>query len=174
MITVTVSDNGGTQSGGVNTASAQFTVVVNPVNQPPTLSPITIPAAILENAGTQSLVISGIGSGPGDPVQNSTVTAASGNTGLIPSVGVTYTSPNTLGALSYTLAPNASGTAVITVTVTDDGGLSVQRSLHGHRHAGQPAAPDQHDPGPHHDPREYPWPADDQPVGHQCRPGRPG
>ena len=118
VITVTVTDNGGTANGGVNTASQQFTVVVNPVNQPPTLSPIANPAAILENAGTQSLVVSGISSGLGDPVQVLSVTAASGNLGLIPTVGVTYTSPETLAALSYTPTPNASGSAVITVTVT--------------------------------------------------------
>ena len=74
-------------------------------------------------------MVSGISSGLGDPVQNLTVTAASGNVGLIPSVGVTYTSPDTLAALSYTPTPNASGSAVITVTVTDSGGLTVQRSF---------------------------------------------
>ena len=133
VITVTVTDNGGTSNGGVNTASQQFTVVVNPVNQPPTLSPIANPAAILENAGTQSLVISGISSGLGDPVQHLTVTAVSGNVGLIPTVTVTPATsfPETLttAALSYTPTANASGSAVITVTVTDDGGLSVQRSF---------------------------------------------
>ena len=74
-------------------------MVVNPVNLPPTLNPIANPAAILENAGTQSLVVSGITSGIGDPVQNLNVTASSGNLGLIPNVAVTYTSPADAGGL---------------------------------------------------------------------------
>ena len=87
-----MTDNGGTANGGVNTATSSFTVVVNPVNQPPTLAAIPNPAPILENAGTQSLVISGIGPGPGDPVQGLTVTAVSSNTGLIPNPSCPTTS----------------------------------------------------------------------------------
>ena len=124
VITVTVTDNGGTTSGGVNTFSQQFTVTVNPVNQAPTLTTIANPAAILENAGTQSVVISGIGSGVGDPTQSLTVTASSGNVGLIPNVAVTYTSPQTVGALTYTPVANVSGSAVIFVTITDNGGTA--------------------------------------------------
>ena len=124
MITVTVTDNGGTTSGGVNTFSQSFTVMVLPVNQPPVFNTPANPAAILENAGTQSLIISGIGPGLGDPSQVLSVSAASGNPGLIPNVGVTYTSPQSLAALTYTPVANASGTAVITVTVTDNGGTA--------------------------------------------------
>ena len=39
-ITVTVTDNGPTGGANVNTFSQTFNVVVNPVNQPPTLAPI--------------------------------------------------------------------------------------------------------------------------------------
>ena len=46
-ITVTVLDNGGTANSGINTTSQIFTVTVNPVNQPPTINPITNPAADL-------------------------------------------------------------------------------------------------------------------------------
>src|SRR5262249_31804664 len=109
---------------GINTFSRQFTVTVLPVNQRPTLATIANPAAVLQNAGTQSVVINGIGSGPGDPTQVLSLTAPSGNTGLIPSVAVTYTSPQTSAALTYTPRPNVSGTAVITVTVTDNGGTA--------------------------------------------------
>ena len=41
-ITVTVTDSGGTANGGVNTFSRAFNVNVTPVNQAPTLNPITV------------------------------------------------------------------------------------------------------------------------------------
>ena len=51
-----------------------------------------------------------------------TVFATSNNTALIPNPTVNYTSPTTTGTLTYTPVPNASGTAVITVFVMDNGG----------------------------------------------------
>ena len=50
MVTVVVTDNGGTTNGGVNTATATFTVVVNPVNQQPTINPINN-VTIVQNSG---------------------------------------------------------------------------------------------------------------------------
>ena len=44
--------------------------------------------------------------------------ASPGRTGAL---AVNYTSPNTTGTLTYTALPFASGTATITVTVTDSG-----------------------------------------------------
>jgi hypothetical protein len=82
------------------------------------------PAAVLENAGTQTLTLSGIGSGATNETQVLTVTATSSNTALIPDPAVSYTSPNATGSLSYTPVAKASGTATITVTVTDDGGTA--------------------------------------------------
>jgi hypothetical protein len=126
-VTVGLKDNGGTANGGVDTSPAQsFTITINPVNDPPTLDPIPDPAAINEDAGLQTVNLSGIGPGGGaDEVgQVLTVTAASGNTALIPDPTVNYTSPNATGGLTYTPVTNANGTAVITVTVTDNGGGS--------------------------------------------------
>src|SRR5271168_5375116 len=40
FITVTVMNNGSTAGGGSNTFQRTFTVMVTPVNQPPTLDPI--------------------------------------------------------------------------------------------------------------------------------------
>ena len=45
----------------------------------------------------------------------------SGNTGVIPNPTVTWVSPSPTGSLAYTPVANASGSAVITVTVTDGG-----------------------------------------------------
>jgi hypothetical protein len=116
LITVTVNDGGASN----NITTQTFTVTVNPVNDPPTLNPIANPAAINEDAGLQTVSLSGITAGGGES-QTLTVTATSGNTNLIPNPAVTYTSPNTTGSLSYTPVANASGTALITVTVNDGG-----------------------------------------------------
>ncbi len=147
-LTLVLTDNGGTANGGVNQSAAQvFTITVTAVNDPPTLDAIADPAAILEDAGLQTVNLTGITAGPGESAQPLQVTASSNNTGLIPNPTVTYTSPAATGSLSYTPVANASGTAVITVTVTD-GGLDDnlgdarrQRDrrpdLHGHRHRRQ-------------------------------------
>ncbi len=116
-ITVTVTDGGGL------TASDSFTLTVNPVNDAPTLSAIANPAAISEDAGIQTLSLSGIGAGGGES-QTLSVSATSANTALIPNPTVSYTSANTTGSLSYTPAANANGSATITVTTTDDGGTA--------------------------------------------------
>lgn len=102
-------------------------------NHRPTLDTISDPAAILEDAGAQTINLTGIGAGAGEN-QELTVTASSANTDLIPNPTVTYISPNATGSLGYTPVANASGTAVITVTVTDDataGGaaLSIARTF---------------------------------------------
>lgn len=125
VITVTVTDNGGTANGGSNTISRSFTVTVNSVNDAPTLNSIPNPAAIDEDAGAQTINLTGISSGPpNEASQSLVVTAVSSNPGLIPDPVVTYTSPNATGSLSYTPVANASGTATITVTVTDNGGTA--------------------------------------------------
>src|SRR6185503_4523338 len=121
-ITVTVTDNGGTLNGGVDTVSRTFTVTVTAVNDAPTLAVIPNPVAILEDAAQQFINLTGIGAGGGEAGQVLTVSATSDNLGLIPNPTVTYTSPNATGTLSYTPVANQNGTATITVTVTDNGG----------------------------------------------------
>ena len=121
-ITLELHDDGGTANGGDDTSGQQtFTITVTAVNDPPTLDPIADPAPILEDAGLQTVNLSGITAGPGEIAQPLQVTASSNNTAVIPNPTVSYTSPNTTGSLSYTPVVNASGSAVITVTVTDGG-----------------------------------------------------
>ena len=123
VITVTVTDNGGTALGGINTFTRTFTVTVTPVNDAPTLNGITDSAPILEDAALQTINLTGITAGGGES-QTLTVTATSSNPALIPNPTVSYTSANATGSLSYTPASNLSGSAVITVTVTDTGGTA--------------------------------------------------
>jgi uncharacterized repeat protein (TIGR01451 family) len=111
-IDVTVVD----ADGGSNTTS--FVLTILPVNDPPTLggiSDLTIP----EDSPLQTVQLGGITSGAPDEVQSLTITAVSGNRTLIPDPAVIYTSANLTGRLEFTPLPNANGTAVITVFVSD-------------------------------------------------------
>ncbi len=110
-ITVTVSD-------GEFSASDTFTLTVNPINDAPTFDAISNPAGINEDAGLQTINLSGVGAGPLES-QTLLVTATSSNTALIPHPAVSYTSPNSSGSLSYTPVANANGSATITVTAND-------------------------------------------------------
>jgi hypothetical protein len=78
---------------------------------------------LLENAGLQTIGLSGIGAGAANESgQTLTITATSDNPALIANPTVTYSSPAVTGTLSFTPIANASGTATITVWVSDDGG----------------------------------------------------
>ena len=92
------------------------------VNQPPTLAPISN-LTTNEDAGLVTVSLTGISAGGGEN-QTLTVTATSGNTALIPNPTVTYTSPDTTGTLTFAPVTNASGTAIITVIVRDNGGTA--------------------------------------------------
>ncbi len=106
-----------------NTAMTTFDVTVTPVNDAPTINAISDPAAIPADSPQQSVNMSGISAGPNES-QTISITATSSNTGLIPNPSVTYTSPNTSGFLQYTPVAGQSGTAVVTVTVMDNGGTA--------------------------------------------------
>ena len=83
-ITVTVMDNGGTANGGVNTTTQTFNITLTPVNQQPTFT-VTTPAPINENAGQQTVPVTGISVGQGD-----TATAnASINNGAVSAITIT-------------------------------------------------------------------------------------
>ena len=120
-ITVTVTENGGTVTGGTTTVSQSFNVTVTPVDQAPTLNPIPQPNPIAENASQQSVTISGLGVGPGNTGLTLSVSATSNNTALISSVAVNYVPNNPTGTLLYTPVSGASGTALITVLVMNNG-----------------------------------------------------
>src|SRR5262249_53713772 len=98
-------------------------VALPDVNLPPTLDPIPDPAPLPGNSGAHAINLTGISAG-GAEVQTLTVTASSSNPVVIPNPTVTYSSPNGTGSLSYTPVTNQSGAAVITLTVTDDGGTA--------------------------------------------------
>jgi hypothetical protein len=119
-ITLSVSD-------GSLTNSATFNLAVAPVNDPPTLDPLT-DLTLYRSPQSYSVPLTGIGAGAPNENQTLNITAQSSNPGQIPNPGVTYTSPNTAGTLAID-RPTA-GSATITVTVEDNGGTD---------HGGQPS-----------------------------------
>ncbi len=117
VVTVTVNDGGNNN----NTISRQFTVRINPINDPPTLDVIADPAPILENAEAKTLTLHGITTGAPNENQKITVTATSSNKDLLPDPQVNYKTPDATATLTYKPNTNKFGTAEVTVTVTDDG-----------------------------------------------------
>src|SRR5262249_32932870 len=114
-ITITVSD---TQGGS---ASDSFLFAVNPVNDPPTLAPIsnlTVP----ENTGPHTVPLSGIGTGAADELQTLAVRGWSSDPAFIQPT-VSYSQGNTSGTLTFTPAHGSTGVVTIMVTV-DDGALA--------------------------------------------------
>lgn len=110
-ITVTVTD------GKNAPLSRSFTVTVKDMNAAPTLDAIAN-VTLAKNSGLKTVQLTGISAGAGES-QTLVVTASSSNPGLIPTPKVTYSSPSSTGSLSFTPVTDASGTAVITVTVND-------------------------------------------------------
>jgi hypothetical protein len=118
-VTVQLQDNG----GGTDTSAAQmFTITVNPVNDAPTFAKGTDPT-VNEDSGSQILNgwATGISAGPADESgQTLTFVVSNTNNGLFsvqPAVGPT-------GTLTFTPAPDANGSATVTVVLQDSGGTA--------------------------------------------------
>ena len=123
--TVTVSDGGGTASGGVDTSVTQtFTLTVNAVNDRPTFS-ASNPSAVVENSGAQTLAVwASFSAGPANESGQSVLSYTVNN---ISNASLFSVAPSiaTNGTLTYTPASNASGTSTFDVVVRDNGGTSL-------------------------------------------------
>ncbi|MEO2003866.1 MAG: Ig-like domain-containing protein, partial [Candidatus Poribacteria bacterium] len=118
---------------GILQDSATVTITVSEVNDDPTADAITDPAAVAEDSGVSSAItVAGLGAGggvdetAGGAVQTLTLSAASGNTDLIADNDLTFSTTTwTTGdadpTITFTPTADISGTALITITVTDDG-----------------------------------------------------
>ncbi len=113
-INLTVSDG----MGGSNSAS--FLLVVNPVNDPPTLSPLHNVAVEIDS-GPRVVALSGLGPGGLRETQALTMTVSSSVPLIIPQPTLNYVSPNTKGSLTFAPTPGAIGSSTLTVTLYDDG-----------------------------------------------------
>jgi len=120
-----------TDIASISCSEVTTPVVSDPVtitiqgNSAPTIDPLpdqTLPM----NAGMQTISLTGISAGgAGDTGQTLQVTAGSNNTALIPAPAVQYTNPQATGTLTFQPAANKFGTAVLTVTVLDNGGTAL-------------------------------------------------
>ncbi len=110
----------GTNLNGPSTPSNEvsLTTLAAGQNAAPTLDPIIDPAPLAENAGAQTIPLTGISDG-GELTQTLTVTATSSNPSLIPNPSISYASPAETATLTFHPAPGAVGSALITVTVND-------------------------------------------------------
>ena len=123
-VTVKLHDNGGTANGGVDLSAAQtMTITVTAVNDPPSFSD---PAdqTVLEDAGPQTVVglAAPVTVGPANEASQTLTFNLTNNNNALFSVQPTL---NTVtGTLTYTPAPNANGSALVTAVLTDSGGTA--------------------------------------------------
>ncbi len=125
-------DSGGTSFGGVDTSVAQtFTLGVNFINDQPSFTAAN-PPAVNEDSAAQTVsgwvsafepsgALPTDGNEAGQSVLAYTVSGVS-NTALFAAGGQPVV--DSAGTLTYTLAPNQSGTAFFSVTVQDSGGTA--------------------------------------------------
>ncbi|KAF0170930.1 MAG: Uncharacterized protein FD161_4449 [Limisphaerales bacterium] len=123
-VTVIVRDNGGTLNGGVDTSAAQnFVITVSAVNDAPVASFSTNSVAVLEDSGAAS--VGGFAAFSPGPASEAGQTlagyAVANNNGALFSVppGIAAN-----GTLTFTPAPNANGSATVTVIAQDSGGTT--------------------------------------------------
>jgi hypothetical protein len=86
--------------------------------QPPALNAINN-ISVNENAGSQTINLSGLTLGTINLSQPPAIAAISGNPALVPNPTVNYTVPNAAGTLTFTPAHGASGTTTVTVTINN-------------------------------------------------------
>lgn len=123
-ITLTLSDNGGTANGGVDTSAPQtFTIAVTPVNDQPSFT-ASNPPAVNESAGAQT-VAGWATFNPGNP-QESTQTVLAYTVSNVSNTALFSVQPSvaTNGNLTYTPAAGANGTSTFSVAVQDSGGTT--------------------------------------------------
>ena len=124
-VTVTLSDDGGTDRGGVDASAAQtFTIAVTPVNDEPSFT-VGQDQTVLEDSGLNTVpgFITAINVGPADEqagganAQTPTFTLTTDNDDAF-SVAPTI---DASGNLSYTLNEHWNGTVNVTVVMSDSG-----------------------------------------------------
>ncbi|HKR65230.1 MAG TPA: Ig-like domain-containing protein [Thermoanaerobaculia bacterium] len=122
-VTIYAQDNGGTANGGDDTSPSQtFTISVNAVNDEPSFTPGADQSSF-EDAGPQTVPgwATGISAGPANESgQTVSFVASNDNNALFSSQPAIASN----GTLTYTAAPNANGSATVTVYAQDNGGTA--------------------------------------------------
>jgi hypothetical protein len=123
-ITITLQDNGGTAGGGVDTSAAQtFVINVTAVNDVPVFT-VGPNQTVAEDSGAQTVDpwATGISAGPADESGQTLTFNVTNNTN--PGLFSVAPAVSPTGVLTYTVEPNTTGTATITLTLSDDGGTA--------------------------------------------------
>jgi hypothetical protein len=120
QITLTLSD-------GTNQVNSIFNLntlaVVGGTNTTPTLDAISN-VLLSQNGPPRVVPLTGISGGPGDGSQAVILAASSSNPAIVPNPVINYASPSATGSLTLVAAPNASGSATITVVASDGQALN--------------------------------------------------
>ncbi|HVA47458.1 MAG TPA: DUF4214 domain-containing protein [Pirellulales bacterium] len=134
-ITVVAHNNGGTANGGSDTSAPQTFVISVGVNHAPTFTPGR-DQAVLENSGAHGPVQWATNLSPGPPdeagqtlnfIVTYTINSLNGSSNVpAGSTALFSVAPaiDSTGKLTYTLAPNVWGTAVVNVELHDNGGTA--------------------------------------------------
>ncbi|MEK7521913.1 MAG: tandem-95 repeat protein [Patescibacteria group bacterium] len=108
-------------AGACTSPNGTVNITITPVNDSPSFDPIAN-QTLNEDAGLQYYpTVTNLSPGPNESTQTVTLSATSSNTSVIPNPTVYILDPSTL---RYTPVANANGTATITVTATDSGGVA--------------------------------------------------
>jgi CSLREA domain-containing protein len=119
MAHITLTEN---KSGG-GSATDSFLLTVMPINDPPTFTKGT-DVSVAEDSGPQVIPnwAAALSAGPPDESGQSLTFNVTGNTN--PSLFSTAPAVSPSGALTFTSAPNANGSATVTLVLKDDGGTA--------------------------------------------------
>jgi subtilisin-like proprotein convertase family protein len=122
-VSVFAKDSGGTANGGVDTSAMQtFRIVVGEINDAPSFA-VGATQSVFEDAAPQTVAafLTSISPGPAsEAAQSVSFLVSNSNPGLFTVAPAIDSS----GQLTYTLAPNANGTAKVTVVAQDNGGTA--------------------------------------------------
>ncbi len=123
-VSVKIKDDGGTAHGGVDESAVQtFAITVTAVNDAPSFVIAGNPATVNEDAGPQTVTAFATSLEDGDPevTQALTFTITGNSNGGLFSVAPAIADD---GTLTYTPAAHANGSALIKVTLSDNGSAS--------------------------------------------------
>ncbi len=127
-ISLRIKDFDGTANGGVDVGATQtFSITVTPVNDRPFFTRTTAGFSVMEDAGPQTFAAWATDIAPGPPTATDEAGQAVdfqivGNTN--PSLFSSQPAVSPTGTLTFTSAANASGTALVTIRLHDDGGTA--------------------------------------------------
>ena len=125
-ISVTVTDDGGSTSGGIDTVTRNFEVSVTGVNDPPTIT--VIEDQTVNEDGSSSEIGFTVADIETEPVLL-TVIGESSNSTLIEPLGIEFSGAGSNRTVKLTPQSNQTGTAHLTISVRDEEGVWVSETF---------------------------------------------